>query len=92
MDTHSLICRMIASSGRRWLAGSLAQSQSGRPEERDMSLLDEYRARAAEAAQQAEAATSSGVRERCRHLEATWRAAAERVERSLARREARLQN
>lgn len=54
-----------------------------------MSLLDDYRARAADAARQAETATSSGVRERCLHLEATWRAAAERIERSLARRESR---
>lgn len=57
-----------------------------------VSLLNEYRELAADAARQAEAATSSGVRERCRHLEATWQAAAARVERSLARREARLQS
>lgn len=54
-----------------------------------MQLLDEYRERAAEAAQQAEAATSAGVRDRYRRLEMSFRAAAERVERSLARRASR---
>jgi len=53
-----------------------------------MSLLEEYRERAAEAARLAEAATSGGVRDRHLQVEAAWRAAAERVERSLARREA----
>lgn len=55
-----------------------------------MTLLEEYRRRAAEAADEAEAATISGVKERFLHVAATWRAAAERVERSLARREAQL--
>lgn len=54
-----------------------------------MQLLHEYRERAAEAARQAEAATSAGVRERYRQLETSLRAAAERVERSLARRASR---
>jgi hypothetical protein len=50
-----------------------------------MPLLDEYRDRADEAARQAEAATSAGVRERHLQVEAAFRAAMERVERSLAR-------
>lgn len=53
-----------------------------------MTLLDEYRVRAEEAAMEAEAATSSGVRERCLQVEASFRAGMERVERSLARRAA----
>lgn len=53
-----------------------------------MSLLEDYRARAEAAALAAKAAGSRGVRERLLHAEATWRAAAERVERTLARREA----
>jgi len=56
-----------------------------------MQLLEEYRNRAAEAALEAEAATSSGVRDRYLQLEASLRAAAERLERSLARRADRLQ-
>lgn len=51
-----------------------------------MQLLEDYRIRAAEAARQAEAATSVGVRDRHRQVEASLRAAAERLERSLARR------
>lgn len=50
-----------------------------------MPLLDEYRERADEAARQAEAATSTGVRERHLQVEAAFRAGVERVERSLAR-------
>lgn len=50
-----------------------------------MPLLDEYRARADDAARQAEAATSAGVRERHLQVEAAFRAGMERVERSLAR-------
>ena len=53
-----------------------------------MTLLDEYRVRAEEAAMEAEAATSAGVRDRCRQVEAAFRAGMERVERSLARRAA----
>jgi hypothetical protein len=55
-----------------------------------MTLLDEYRERAAVAAREAEAATSEGVRHRCRQVETAMLAAAERVERSLARRADRL--
>jgi|GEM_PF-5202303 len=51
-----------------------------------MSLLEEYHQRAAEAARQAELASSSGVRDRHRQLEAVFRAAAQRVERSLSRK------
>ena len=51
-----------------------------------MSLLTEYREKAEMAARQAEAATLQGVRERYLHIEATMRAAAARVERSLERR------
>ena len=50
-----------------------------------MPLLDEYRERANEAARQAEAATSTGVRERHLQVEAAFRAGMKRVERSLAR-------
>lgn len=57
-----------------------------------MSLLEEYRRRAAEAKWAAEAATSAGVRERCRQVEASFRAAAARVERSLARKAMRRVN
>jgi len=53
-----------------------------------VTLLDEYRVRAEEAAMEAEAATSAGVRDRCRQVEAAFRAGMERVERSLARRAA----
>jgi len=82
---------MGLSAGRRMLAGSGCPAHASRScKGAGMSLLEEYRQRAAEAARQAEVATSRGVRERCRHLEATWRAAAERVERSLARRHARI--
>ena len=55
-----------------------------------MTLLEEYKARADEAARAAETTTIKGVRERLLYMEATWRAAAERVERSLARRQARI--
>jgi hypothetical protein len=51
-------------------------------------LLDEYRERANEAARQAEAATSSGVRQRHLQVEAAFRAGMKRVERSLERRSA----
>ena len=51
-----------------------------------MSLLSEYREKAEMAARQAESATLQGVRDRYLHIEATMRAAAARVERSLERR------
>lgn len=51
-----------------------------------MSLLEEYRQRAEEAAREAALASSSGVRDRNLHLEATFRAAMQRLERSLSRK------
>jgi hypothetical protein len=46
------------------------------------SNLEFFRARAAEACAQAEAATLDHVRERCRRSEAAWTALADRAERS----------
>jgi hypothetical protein len=46
------------------------------------SNLEFFRARAAEASAQAEAATLDHVRERCRRSEAAWSALADRAERS----------
>jgi hypothetical protein len=46
------------------------------------SNLEFFRARAAQAAAEADAATLDHVRERCRRSEAAWNALAERAERS----------
>jgi len=52
------------------------------------SNLEFFRARAAEASADADAATLDHVRERCRRSEAAWSALAERAERSEHLREA----
>jgi hypothetical protein len=52
------------------------------------SNLEFFRARAAEACADAEAATLVHVRERCRRSEAAWTALAEKAERSERMREA----
>lgn len=52
------------------------------------SNLDFYRARAAQARADAEAATLTHVRERCERSEAAWIALADRAERSERLREA----
>jgi hypothetical protein len=54
---------------------------AGRPIARSSSL-EFFRARAAEASADAEAATLDHVRERCRRSEAAWTALADRAERS----------
>ena len=51
------------------------------------SNLDFFRARAAQASADAEAATLDHVRERCRRSEAAWQALADRAERSERMRE-----
>ena len=50
--------------------------------------LDFYLARAAQAREEAEAATLDHVRERCRRSEAAWQQLADRAERSERLREA----
>ena len=52
------------------------------------SNLEFFRARAAQAAAEADAATLDHVRERCRRSEAAWQALADRAERSDKLREA----
>ena len=52
------------------------------------SNLEFFRARAAQASADAEAATLDHVRERCRRSEAAWQALADRAERSEKMREA----